>query len=64
MGAGPLHSPVQVVDEVTHVVRQDDSVLAHVPVVPQHAHWHMGGHFRKLPENIIEGPQGTGEDLA
>lgn len=31
-------------------------MLAHVTVVAQHTHRHMGWHFGKLPENIIEGP--------
>lgn len=44
------------VNEVTHIVWQNDSMLAHVTVVAQHAHRHMGWHFGKLPENIIEGP--------
>lgn len=43
-------------NEVTHIVWQNDSMLAHVTVVTQHTHRHMGWHFGKLPENIIEGP--------
>lgn len=50
------HPPVQVVDEVSRVVGQDDAVLAHVAVVPQHAHRHVRRHFGKLPENVVEGP--------
>ena len=50
------HPPVQVVDEVSHVVGQDDAVLAHVAVVPQHAHRHVRRHFGKLPEDVVEGP--------
>lgn len=58
-GLPATHPPVQVVDEVTHVVGQDDSVLAHVAVVPQHAHRHVGRHLGKLPENVVEGPEGV-----
>lgn len=50
------HPPVQVVNEVTHIIWQNDSMLTHVTVVAQHAHRHMGWHFGKLPENIVEGP--------
>lgn len=57
-GAGPGHPPVQVVDEVSHVIWQDDSVLTHVSVVAQHAHRHVGWHFGKLPEDVVEGPAG------
>lgn len=48
--------PVQVVDEVAHVVGQDDAVLAHVAVVAQHAHGHVRGHLGKLPQDVVEGP--------
>lgn len=48
--------PVQIVDEVPHVARQNDPVLPHVPVIPQHAHRDVGWHFRKLPQNIIKCP--------
>lgn len=50
------HPPVQVLNEVPHIIWQNDSVLAHVTVVAQHTHRHMGWHFGKLPENIVEGP--------
>lgn len=49
-------SPVQVVNEVPHVAGQDDPVLPHVPVIPKHAHWNVGRHFRKLPQNIVKCP--------
>lgn len=49
-------SPVQVVDEVPHIPRQNDPVLPHVAVIPQHAYRNVGRHFRKLPQNIVECP--------
>lgn len=49
-------SPVQVVNEVPHIAGQDDPVLPHVPVIPKHAHWNVGRHFRKLPQNIVKCP--------
>ena len=50
--------PVQVVEDVAHVVGQDDTVLAHVAVVPQHAHGHVRRHFGQLPQDVVEGPRG------
>lgn len=50
------HPPVQVLNEVPHIIWQNDSMLTHVTVVAQHTHRHMGWHFGKLPKNIIEGP--------
>lgn len=55
------HPPVQAVNEVTHVVGQDDAVLAHVAVVAQHAHGHVGRHLRELPQDVAEGPWGAME---
>jgi hypothetical protein len=31
-------------------------VLAHVAVVPQHAHRHVGGHLGQLPQDVVERP--------
>lgn len=55
-------SPVQVVNEVPHVAGQDDAVLPHVPVIPKHAHWNVGRHFRKLPQNIVKCPSPEGRE--
>lgn len=61
-GPGRWHSPVQAVDEAVHVVGQDDAVLAHVAVVPQHAHGHVGRHLWELPQDVAEGPSEHGGD--
>lgn len=31
-------------------------MLAHVPVVSQHTHRHMGGYFGQLPQDVIKSP--------
>lgn len=31
-------------------------MLAHVPVVSQHTHWHMGGYFGQLPQDVVKSP--------
>lgn len=54
-GVGP---PVQAVQDVAHIVGQDDAVLAHVAVVPKHAHGHVCWHFGQLPQDVVEGPWG------
>lgn len=48
--------PVETGDELSCVVRQDDPVLTHVPLVPQHTYGHVRGHLGQLPHDVIEGP--------
>lgn len=31
-------------------------MFAHVPVVSQHTHRHMGGYFRQFPQDVVKGP--------
>lgn len=31
-------------------------MLAHVPVVSQHTHWHMGGYFGQFPQDVVKSP--------
>lgn len=51
--------PVKTSDEVPDVISQNDSVFSHVPVIPQHTHWHMSGYLGQLPQNVIISPIGS-----
>ncbi len=51
--------PVKASNEVTDVIRQNDSVFSHVPVITEYTHRHMSGYLRQLPQNVIISPIGS-----
>lgn len=51
-----IHLPVESSDQVSDVIREDDTMLAHVPVVSQHTHRHVGGYFGQLPQDVVKSP--------
>ena len=48
--------PVKSSNQVSYIIRKDDAMLAHVPVVSQHTHWHMGGYFGQFPQDVVKSP--------
>lgn len=60
-GPGVLFIPVEAVDEVSDVIRKDDPVLAHVPMITQHTHRHVGRHSGQLPQNVVVSPVKEGK---
>lgn len=32
-------------------------MISHVPVVPQHTHWHVGGNFGQFPQDVVKCPE-------
>lgn len=48
--------PVKSSDQVSYIIREDDAMLAHVPVVSQYTHRHMGGYFGQFPQDVVKSP--------
>lgn len=48
--------PVKSSNQVSNVIGENDTVLAHVPVVSQHAHGNMSWDFRQLPQDVVKCP--------
>lgn len=34
-------------------------MFTHVSVVSQHTHWHVGGYFGQLSQDVVKGPGGN-----
>ena len=51
-----INKPIKAVDEESHVIFRNATVMAHVPVVGQHQNWNAYWDFGKLPPNVVESP--------